>query len=80
MAVNRSRDVSIEFHQGIVDNSYMQLCPNRGGVIENPPLDRLSWPTYPQVEQHREDLSVELNPYGLAEIQTRGTYTNGRWY
>jgi len=63
-----------------VDNSYIHIAPNRGGIIEHPPVERLTWPTYAQAERHREDPSVELNPYGVAEIHTRGTYTNGRWY
>jgi hypothetical protein len=79
MAVNRSRDVAFEFHEGITDNTYMQLCPNRVAV-ENPPVDRLTWPTYAQVERHREDPAVDMNPYGVAEIHTRGTQTNRRWY
>jgi hypothetical protein len=80
MAVNRARDCSIEFHQGVVDHTYIQIAPDRGGVVEHPPIDRLTWPTYKHAEQHIEDPTVELNPYHVAEIHTRGTYTNGRWY
>ena len=80
MAVNRSRDCSVELHQGVVDHTYMQLAPDRGGIVENRNIDRLTWPTYVQAERHADDPMVEFNPYHIAEIHTRGTYTNGRWY
>lgn len=55
MAVNNTRSMSAEFHQGYVDPSYMHLTPDRGGVVEHPPVERMSWPTYRQVEQHPHD-------------------------
>jgi hypothetical protein len=44
---NRSMDA--EFAQGAVDETYIQLVPDRGNV-ENPPLERLMWPTYGMAE------------------------------
>lgn len=54
MAVNQSRSMSGEFSQGTVDSSYMSIIPDRGGVLGNIPTERLSWPNFVQVEQHRE--------------------------
>jgi hypothetical protein len=51
MAVNDSRSMNHEMIMGITDNSYITLTPNRANV-ENPPFDRLSWPTYAQAERH----------------------------
>jgi hypothetical protein len=76
MAVNQSRDMSSEFHQGIEENSYMQLTPNRANV-ENPPLERLQWPTYGQVLLHRHDPMVSRRPVSH-EVHTSGTATNNR--
>ena len=52
MAVNESRNMSSEFMQGTVDSTYMMLVPDRGGVVENPNIERLGWPIYKQAEQH----------------------------
>jgi hypothetical protein len=54
MAVNQSRSMSLEFQQGTSDSSYMSLTPDRGGVMGNVPTERMSWPSYQQVEQHNE--------------------------
>ena len=51
MAANDTNSMNAEFAQGAVDSTYIQLTPDRCNV-ENPPLDRLSWPTYRQAEQH----------------------------
>lgn len=48
---NQSRSMDSEFHQGSIDETYIQLCPDRG-VVENPPFDRLTWPFYAQAETH----------------------------
>ena len=53
MAVNVSRSMNDELEQGLRDGKYMHLCPD-WGVNSNPPVDRLSWPTYQRVEQHDE--------------------------
>lgn len=53
MAVNDSRSMNEDFHQGSVDSTYISLFPDRGDV-EVPPLERLSWPSYGQAEKHQE--------------------------
>ena len=58
MAANDSRSMNADFHQGVVDRSYIQLTPDRGAV-ENPPLERLSWPTYGQAERHEDHPHLE---------------------
>ena len=58
MAVNSSRSMNLDFHQGVIDRSYIELTPNRG-VVENPPLDRLGWPTYAHAELHIDNSHVE---------------------
>jgi hypothetical protein len=77
MAVNQTRNMSAEFHQGVEENSYMQLTPNRGGVIEHPPYDRLTWPTYAQVLRHCNDPFEGARPIA-SEIHAGGTPTNNR--
>jgi hypothetical protein len=52
MAVNESRSMNKEFAQGAIDNTYMTITPDRGGLVESHPVDRLSWPTYRQAETH----------------------------
>lgn len=56
---NRQRSMLADFSQGIVDNSYIQLMPDRGGLIDAPPYDRLTWPQYAQAELHRDDSMIE---------------------
>ncbi len=51
MAVNESRSMNGEFHQGVVDRSYIQLTPDRGGAQSVVPLERLEWPQYAHAEQ-----------------------------
>lgn len=53
------RSMLVDFSQGIVDNSYIQLMPDRGGIIDAPPWDRLSWPQYRQAELHVNDSMIE---------------------
>jgi hypothetical protein len=45
MAVNSGRSMNMEFNQGSIDRTYIQLTPDRG-VVENPPVERYAWPTY----------------------------------
>ena len=59
MAVNSERSMNADFHQGVIDRSYIQLTPDRGGVVENPPIDRLGWPTYRQAELHDDNSHIE---------------------
>ena len=58
MAINQSRDLRQELLEGLTENSYMRLAPNRGGVVENPNAERMSWPTYQQAERNRPDTST----------------------
>ena len=51
MAVNESRSMNGEFHQGCIDESYIQLMPDRGGVPSVVPVEKLAWPTYGQAEK-----------------------------
>ena len=51
MAVNDIRSMNHELMMGTTDSSYITLTPDRANV-ENPPFDRLSWPTYAQAERH----------------------------
>lgn len=59
MAVNDSRSMIAELHQGLIDNTYIQLTPNRGGNVENPPVARMTWPIYGQAEQHEDPPFIE---------------------
>lgn len=61
MAKNETRSMGAEFAQGTVDSTYIQLTPNRGGVIENPPLERLTWPSYNQCGLHAESPMMEAH-------------------
>ena len=78
MAVNVSRSMNEELEQGLRDGKYMQLAPG-WGVNSNPPVERLSWPTYRQVEKHddcgcyHEITPREAGPSG-------GIYTVPRHY
>lgn len=91
MAINASRRMNEELEQGIIDGRYMQLEPGWGPVpTANPPVERLSWPTYKRVEAHRESTFMphveqyESNaaadelagPYGLGP-RTSGCGCNG---
>ena len=58
MAVNDSRSMTAEFHQGSIDQTYIQLTPNRANP-ENPPVERLSWPTYVNAEVWGESPHIE---------------------
>ena len=54
MAVNESRSMNLEFHQGSIDETYIQLAPDRGGQPSVVPTERLTWPTYAQAERHAD--------------------------
>ena len=77
MAINQSRNMTTELEQGIVDASYMHVAPDWGGTGVQPRWERMGWPTYQQVEQHREhpfeDHPLYCNCHH--EITTRGTST-----
>lgn len=74
MAVNDRESMSTEFVQGTVDSTYISLTPDRKNV-ENPPVERLDWPTYGQAERHIDPPHLEghVNRSGLpVERKTRG--------
>jgi hypothetical protein len=83
MAVNRSRDMFTELHTGVVEGSYMQLCPDWGGApVAESRTERLTWPTYRQVEQHAE-FPFKDHPLSCApqtENMTYGTRTTRNCY
>jgi hypothetical protein len=54
MAVNESRSMNAEFSQGSIDCTYIQLAPNRGGIVEHVPYDRLTWPRYQHAEEWQD--------------------------
>jgi hypothetical protein len=68
MAVNVSRSMNAELEQGLRDGKYMHLSPD-WGVNSNPPIERMSWPTYKRVEQHTEcDCYEEITPREAAPV------------
>ena len=60
MAVNSARSMMEDMHQGIIDSTYMQLTPDRANV-ENPPIQRMDWPTYARVEEHQDPPFIEAH-------------------
>lgn len=58
MAANHDDSMNMEFVQGTVDSTYIQLTPDRKHV-ENPPYDRLTWPQYAQAERHIDPPHLE---------------------
>jgi hypothetical protein len=62
MAVNVSRSMNDELEQGLRDGKYIHLSPD-WGVNSNPPVERMSWPTYQRAERHTEcDCYEEITP------------------
>ena len=59
MAVNSERSMNVDFHQGVIDRSYIQLTPDRGGIVENPPVERLAWPRFGYCEQLNDNPHIE---------------------
>ena len=45
-----SRNMVDELQQGITDGSYMQITPDWGGDGVQPRWERMTWPTFRQVE------------------------------
>ena len=60
MAVNDAESMNAAFVQGTVDRTYIQLTPDRKNV-ENPPIERLRWPTYGQAEKHIDPPHLEAH-------------------
>jgi hypothetical protein len=62
MAKNETRSMNAELHQGLIDGRYMQLAPG-WSLDQNPPqTERLDWPTYEQVENHRTPGTFRVVP------------------
>lgn len=57
------RSLNDELQQGVCDNSYISITPNRGEV-ENPPVDRYSWPYFAAVDLGRDDPFREARMQG----------------
>ena len=76
MAKNESRSMSAEFTQGHIDRSYIQLCPDRG-VVENVPVERLSWPTYTHAEMYQVNPFLESH-LNRADLPREHKTTRGR--
>lgn len=77
MAVNESRSMNGEFHQGSIDNTYMQLAPNRGGVPTVLPTERYAWPTYRLVEKLADHPFWEVMAQRLPLPRERKTRASG---
>lgn len=60
MAVNDTRSMNAEFSQGGVDNTYIQLTPNRG-CVENPPLERIGQPQFRNVDRWIDHSHIEAS-------------------
>jgi len=60
MAANDSESMNMAFAQGTIDSTYIQLTPDRKNV-ENPPIERLTWPTYRQAEAHLDPPHLEAH-------------------
>jgi hypothetical protein len=60
MAANETESMNVAFAQGTVDSTYMAIAPDRKNV-ENPPVDRLTWPTYAQAERHIDPPFLEAH-------------------
>jgi hypothetical protein len=61
MAKNETRSMTADFAQGTVDETYISVAPDRGGVIDHYPYDRLTWPTYMQAERHIDPPFMEAH-------------------
>ena len=77
MAKNESRSMGGEFSQGCVDRTYIQLTPDRGGVVENPPYGRMAWPIYAQAEKHLDHPFTESH-VGRAPLDREHKTARGR--
>lgn len=53
MAVNTNRNMNAELEQGAKDGRYIMLMPD-WSTNTQPPVERLSWPTYAQADRHQD--------------------------
>lgn len=52
MAVNESRNMHAELVQGVMDGSYIDSTPDRGGQVEGTEEgERRNWPTYARADE-----------------------------
>lgn len=77
MAVNESRSMTGEFHQGSIDETYIQLAPDRGGVPSVIPTERLTWPRYMNAERWPDDPFDESRVSRLPLPRERKTADSG---
>lgn len=77
MAVNESRSMNADFSQGCIDETYIQLMPDRGGVPSIAPVERLTWPTYAQAEKHADHPFWEAMAHRLPLPRERKTRDSG---
>ena len=73
MAANSFESMNMEFAQGTVDSTYIQLTPDRKNV-ENPPIERLAWPTYRNAEAHIDPPHLEAHPARSATGRAQGSW------
>ena len=76
MAINSSESMNMGFAQGTIDNTYIALTPNRKNV-ENPPTERLSWPSYRGAEQYKDPPFIEAHMRRSVlpvEVKARNSY------
>ena len=74
MTVNRSRSMTEELELGLIENSYIRLAPNRGGVVEETHPERLEWPRDINAERFVPDSGCNCSHPD--EALTRGTATS----
>jgi hypothetical protein len=60
MAVNDSRSMNADFAQGTIDNTYIQLTPNRANV-DSPPVERYEWPQFVNCDRWPESPFLEAD-------------------
>ena len=77
MAVNDTRSMNHEMVMGSADSTYIALTPDRANV-ENPPYDRLQWPTYAQAERHFDPSHKEGHlVQSLKPVEHKTAHTSG---
>ena len=74
MAVNDMDSMNAQFAQGSMDRTYIQIAPDRKNV-ENPPIERLNWPTYGQAEVHKDPPFWEA--HWIRSAMPRERWTSG---
>ena len=70
----RDRSMLVDFQQGCIDNSYIQLAPNVGGIVEmenrvDRAINQAPW-QYLNVEIHGQDAFAEARRHRLGRPVT----------